>query len=126
MVNKSQNAARYGALAERFAFERYGLDVDHTSWNDARDDDGRPWDVKACLLTRRAARFRLWEEQHSRLRRERGGYVFVGYVLNGRGIRVRESRTVRARDMSVSFYGAGAHQKGDQVKVKPSTVFGSA
>ena len=122
-MNRSQKAARYGALAERWAFDRYGLDVDHTSWNDARDDDGRPWDVKACLLSRRAARFRLWEEPHSRLRREDGGYVFVGYVLTGRGIRVRQSRTLRARDLSVSFYGAGAHQKGNQVKIRPGTLF---
>ncbi|WP_348606925.1 hypothetical protein [Halobaculum rarum] len=123
-TNRSQNAARYGALAEKVARERYGLEVDHSSWHDARDSEGDPWDVKAVMVTRKAPRFRLWKEQHTRLVRASGGYVFVAYRPVGRGIRVLETRTVRARSLRLRFYGAGAHQKGEQVKIAPSRVLG--
>lgn len=121
--SRSQNAARYGALAERAARERYGLDVDHRSWCDARDRDGDPWDVKAVMLSRESPRFRLWREQHRKLREQGGGYVFVAYVPRGSGIQVRKIRTVRASDLRVRFYGAGDHPKGDQMKVDPRRVF---
>jgi len=120
--SRSQNAARYGALAEKVARERYGLEVDHSGWHDARDDDGDPWDVKACMMTRRAPRFRLWEEQHRKLSRAGGGYVFIAYRPVGRGIRVLEARTVRARSLRIEFYGAGSHQKGNQAKIPPGRV----
>jgi hypothetical protein len=121
-MNRSQKAARFGALAERAARKRYGLDVDHDDWHDARDSDGRPWDVKAAMLSRDAPRFRLWKDQHRKLARAGGGYVFVGYLPRGRGIQVRATRTVRAADLELRFYGAGDHAKGQQVKVPPSTV----
>jgi len=121
-TSRSQNAARYGALAEKVARDRYGLDVDHSSWTDARDDEGDPWDVKAVMMTRKAPRFRLWKEQHTRLVRAGGGYVFVAYRPVGCGIHVLETRTVRARSLRLEFYGAGSHQKGRQVKVPPSRV----
>jgi hypothetical protein len=122
--SRSQNAARFGALAERAARERYGLDVDHASWKDATDGDGRPWDVKACMLSRESPRFRLWKDQHSRLKGAGGGYVFVAYIPRGTGIEVKRMRSVRASNLRLDFYGAGRHVKGDQVKVKPSRVFG--
>lgn len=120
--NRSRNAARYGALAEQVAFRRYGLEPERDEWHDARGPDGDPWDVKACMLNREVPRFRLWQEQHDELRGNGGGYVFLGYVPVGRGIRVKNSRSVRASDLSVSFYGAGDHPKGRQVKVPPSAV----
>lgn len=122
-MSRSQNAARYGALAERHARERYGLDVDHSSWHDARDSSGDAWDVKACMATRDAPRFRLWKEQHTRLARVGGGYVFIEYRPVGVGVRVLRTRTVRARSLRLRFYGAGRHQKGDQVKVSPRRIF---
>lgn len=122
-ANRSQNAAHYGALAEKVARQRYGLDVEHDSYHDAVDDDGRPWDVKAAMLNRRAPRFRLWREQHRRLTQAGGGYVFVGYVARGRGIHVRQIRSVRARSLRLRFYGAGKHPKGEQTKVPPSKIF---
>lgn len=120
--NRSQNAARYGALAEKAARDHYGLRVDHAGWKDASDSEGRPWDVKAAMLSRDSPRFRLWKEQHSRLKGAGGGYVFVAYVPRGSGIEVRNMRSVRADSLRLDFYGAGNHAKGDQVKVKPSRV----
>lgn len=121
-MSRSQRAARFGALAERAAFSRYGLEAERDDWHDAVDSDGRPWDVKACMLSRESPRFRLWEDQHEELGRRGGGYVFVGYVPRGSGLEVVAMRSVRATSIDVSFYGAGDHSKGDQVKVKPSAV----
>jgi len=122
-MNRSQKAARYGGLAEQVAFRRYGLTPDRDSWHDARDDEGNPWDVKACMLNRDAPRFRLWQEQHEKLREKGGGYVFVGYRPVGRGISVYDTRTVQAADLRVHFYGAGDHPKGEQLKMPPGEVF---
>lgn len=122
-MNRSQKAAKYGALAEQAARERYGLGAEHDDWHDARDDDGTPWDVKAAMMNRDVPRFRLWKDQHAKLKQAGGGYVFVAYVARGEGIEVRRMRTVRAADLRVRFYGAGDHPKGDQVKVDPRRVF---
>jgi len=122
-VNRSQNAARYGALAERRAAERYGLELEREDWHDARGPRGRPWDVKAAMASRRSSRFRLWEDQHRKLRREGGGYVFVLYRAVGRGIQVQKMRSLNARGLRLDFYGAGQHPKGKQVKVKPQRLF---
>lgn len=122
-TSRSQKAARYGSLAERAAFDRYSLEPERDDWHDARGPDGRPWDVKAAMLSRTAPRFRLWRDQHGRLLDHDGGYVFVAYRPVGRGIKVVKMRSVSADSLSISFYGAGSHVKGDQVKVPPEKVF---
>jgi len=123
-VNRSRKAARYGSLVEKWAADRYGLEFERDAWHDARKGD-RPGDVKGAMATREATRFRLWEEQHRRLRREDGFYVFVLYRPVGRGIDVLRSRTIAARSLQVRFGGAGNHPKGNQFKLPPSSVFGS-
>lgn len=120
--SRSQKAARFGALAERVARARYDLDAERDAWHDAVDDDGNPWDVKAAMLSRGQPRFRIWKEQHERLRHEGGGYVFVGYRPNGTGIIVEATRTVRARSLRLEFGGAGSHPKGRQAKVAVNRV----
>lgn len=121
--NRSKNAAHYGAAAERYAREKYGLDVEHDGLHDARGPDGRPWDVKAAMLSRARPRFRLWEDQHRFLAREDGGYVFVAYIPRGQGIEVKRSRPIPARAVRLTFYGAGGHRGTNQVKVPVGRVF---
>ena len=75
------------------------------------------------MLSRRAPRFRLWEEQHRKLRQENGGYVFVLYRPVGVGIQVKQMRSLNARGLRLEFYGAGRHPKGRQVKLAPGKVF---
>lgn len=124
VVNRSQQAARFGRLAEEAAARRYGLVPEHDDWHDLRDlDSDTPFDVKAAMLSRRSPRFRLWREQHSRLIQESGGYVFVAYVPRGRGIEVKKIRSLSASSLSLTFGGAGDHPKGRQVKVKPGSIF---
>lgn len=121
--SRSTQSARYGALAERFAFKRYGLEPSRNSWRDGLDDDGDPWDVKAAMLTRRQPRFRVWQEQYRRLRRDNGGFVFIGYRPVGRGIAVDGARTVRARSLKLRFGGSGDHPKDDrQAKIAVDRV----
>jgi len=121
-VNRSRKAARYGSLVEKWAAERYGLEFERDAWHDARKGD-RPGDVKGAMASREATRFRLWEEQHRRLRREDGFYAFVLYRPVGRGIDVLRSRTVAARSLQVRFGGAGNHPKGNQFKLPPARIF---
>jgi len=126
MARKSSNAARFGALAERKARERYGLEGTHTSWHDARRDDGTPVEIKAAMLNRssgKGGRFRVFEEYHSRLEKADGIYVFVAYRARGRGITVCRMRSLRAEALELSFYGAGGHRDSRQIKIAPSQIF---
>ena len=129
-MSRSQQASRYGRLAEEHAARKFGFDLDHREVRgvrvDARDSDGRPWDVKAAMENRKngPGRFRLWRDQHRVLEREGGGYVFVRYVAREGGISVRESRAVPAESVRVDWGGSGSHRRGsDQAKVLARSVF---
>lgn len=117
-MSRSSRAARYGALVERAAADRYGLDLDHRAVDgvrvDARDDSGRPWDVKGAMMARSQPRFRLWRDQHEYLEENNGGYVFASYQPRGQGVRVLAMRSVKASDVRVDWYGAGGHRHGQQ------------
>ncbi|WEL28410.1 HGPV1-ORF9-like protein [Haloferax volcanii] len=130
MTNRSKKAAHYGALAERAARERYGLEPAHSSWQDAETDDGRPVEVKSAMMNRRSGkigRFRIFEDYHARLRREGGLYVFVLYSATGGsgggGIRVQNMRSVDADALRLRFYSSGGHRDSQQIKIHPHRVF---
>jgi hypothetical protein len=123
--SRSSNAARYGALAERAAAERYALELEHTSWYDARDRNGRPVEIKSAMLNRasgKEGRFRIFEEYHKRLVDENGSYVFVSYRAVGRGIQIGSMRSLSARSLRIEFYGAGGHRDSNQAKIPISRL----
>ena len=129
-MSRSQQASRYGRLAEEHAARKFGFDLDHRTIRgvrvDARDSEGRPWDVKAAMENRKngPGRFRLWRDQHRVLEREGGGYVFVRYVGRADGINVRESRRVAAESVRVEWGGSGDHRReSDQAKVLARSLF---
>ena len=129
-MNRSQNASRYGRLAEEFAARRYGLELDHSEFDgtrlDAIDSDGSPWEIKSAMSNRKssASRFRLWEDQHDVLEANGGGYVFVYYKAVDDGIRVFNSRSVRASNISVRWGGSGSHYRdSDQAKIPAAAIF---
>lgn len=125
-MSRSRKAAHYGALAERAARQRYDLEPAHDAWHDAEAADGTPVEVKATMLNRASGspgRFRIFERYHGRLARRDGVYVFVAYRAVGRGIQVRQMRSVEAGWLDVDWYGAGGHRDSRQVKVAVSTVF---
>lgn len=119
-MSRSHKAAHYGALVEKKARERYGLDVDHNSTHDARDRDGRPWDIKGAMVRRasgKQGRVRFWKDQHRYLARHGGGYIVAAYQPAGRGVRIVGWRSIEASDIRVRFYGAGGHRGTDQAKI---------
>jgi len=129
-MNRSQKSSRYGRLAEEFAARRYGLELDHSEVDgvrvDARDRDGRPWEVKSAMSNRKSSpsRFRLWEDQHKVLDANDGGYVFVYYRAGEDGIRVFNSKSVRVSSVRVEWGGSGDHyRKSDQAKIPAKSVF---
>ncbi|ELZ94891.1 hypothetical protein C440_07442 [Haloferax mucosum ATCC BAA-1512] len=125
-TNRSKKAARYGALAERAARERYGLEMEHTSWYDAKTSDGTPVEIKAAMLNRasgKTGRFRVFKRYHKKLIDEGGVYVFVCYTARGRGIRIARMRTVDASCLRLKFYGAGGHRESNQAKIPPEKIF---
>jgi len=133
MTNRSKKAAHYGALAERAARQRYGLEPAHSSWQDAETEDGRPVEIKAAMMNRKSGktgRFRVFEDYHARLRREGGLYVFVLYSATGGsgggGIRVQNMRSIEADALQLQFYGAGGHRNSDQMKIHPVQLFGES
>ena len=126
MKNRSQKSARYGALAERAARERYGLETNHSSWCDAIASDGTPVEVKAAMMNRangETGRFRIFENYHRNPSSRGGVYVFVAYEAAGAGIRVKRMRSLSASSLSFDWYGAGGHRDSNQVKIKPSRIF---
>jgi hypothetical protein len=124
-TNRSKKAAHFGALAERAARERYGLDAEHDGFHDAVAPDGTPVEIKAAMLDRasgKVGRFRIFEDYHKRLRAAGGWYVFVAYRARPE-FRVARMRSVGAGDVSATFYGAGGHRGSRQVKLPVSDVF---
>jgi hypothetical protein len=130
--NRSQQASRYGKLVEIKAARRYGLGLDHSEVGssgtrvDARDDDGRPWDIKGAMSNRKTGpgRFRVWKDQHDVLTAHSGGYVFVRYKAVESGIYVHEMRSVPASAIRVEWGGSGDHRRNSQqAKILARSVF---
>jgi hypothetical protein len=56
--------------AERFVREEYDLVEDHSSWHDARTEDGEPIEIKSCAYEYadgRLGRFKIFDRQWSQL-----------------------------------------------------------
>jgi hypothetical protein len=128
-MTNSRKANRYGTLAEKKLAEKYRLsrEGEHTSWCDAVDADGRPWELKAAMVERAdgsTGRFRVFREPHRRLARANGMYGFAAYRVRGRGITVLQTRAVPASDLPGSaWYGAGGHRSSEQRKIAVEDVF---
>jgi hypothetical protein len=121
----SRKAARYGALAERKAADRYDLDLrgEHTSWCDARTAGGVPVEIKATDLGRDYPRFRIFEEYHEQLQAAGGRYVFVAYKRCGAGIRVVRMTMVHAGGLpQATWTTTGGHRESRAAKIDPSVI----
>lgn len=128
MQNRSRKAAHYGRLVEEAAAKKYDLDLEHTSWFDARAADGTPVECKGAMLNRRdgkTGRFRVFERYHQQLEADGGAYVFVGYLAHGRGIRVKKIRSLEAGalDLDSLWTGAGGHRESRQAKIPVGRIF---
>ena len=128
--NRSQMASHYGRLVEMRAAERFGLELDHSEVRgvrvDARDDAGKPYDIKGAMSNRKTGpgRFRLWKDQHDVLTAEKGGYVFVRYRARDDGILIHEMKGVPAAAIRLDWGGSGSHRRdSEQAKILARSVF---
>lgn len=127
MVSQSRT---YGSAAEQYLREERDLEVDQTTWHDARTQSGEPVEIKAAkreMSNGRPGRFLLRRESHERLQRADGWIGWVVYRARGRGIEVLETRMQRARAVRVDRWtttgGAEPHRDAEK-QIPVSEVFG--
>ena len=109
---------RYGKLVELYAARRYPIDLEYPMVGglrfDGLDSSGDPWDVKGSMVNSSSrSTFKFWQDQHSTLADEEGGYVLVWYRAREDSIEVVSSRTIRARDLVIDNWtnpGATHHR----------------
>lgn len=113
---------RFGKLVELWAADHYrGLSLDYPERDglkfDATDSDGNPWDVKGSMVNGVRPTFKFWEDQHTTLSENGGGYALVWYRAEGTEITVIDSRTIRAADLKITNWtnpGATHHRSHSQ------------
>ncbi|QAS68812.1 ORF9 [Halorubrum pleomorphic virus 11] len=97
---------RYGNLAEKWAAERYPLSLDYPVVDglkfDATARDGRPFDIKSCMVNGVRPTFKFWDDQHKILGESGGGYVLVWYEARETEISVKESRSLSAESIKIT------------------------
>ena len=106
MSYNPESVGRYGNLAEKWAAERYPITLDYPMVGglkfDATARDGRPFDVKSCMLNGVRPTFKFWDDQHEILSEESGGYVLVWYIARESEICVKDSRSLSAESIRVT------------------------
>jgi len=122
----------YGARVEEWVLGRYQLERDYSEVDeahmDAVDPDGRPVEIKAVARNREGGRatgvrFKIWRDQHKALKNHNGSYVFVLYCLRSDGITVLNSRSVRASNISVRWYGKTKPRGEEQAEIRAREIF---
>jgi hypothetical protein len=126
--SRSHRANHYGTLVERQAVDRYGLDLDRSSWHDARRPDGRPVEIKSAMVTHadgQPGTFKLYDTYHDKLREASGYYVFGAYRIRGRGVEVLKwDMRHSSRLPRLEWHGGGDHRDARQAKVSIASVVG--
>lgn len=134
MAESRRAPGYYGAKVEDWVLETYGLEREYKEVHGARMDavepeTGRPVEIKAVASNRKGGRpdevrFKIWRDQHAGLKRTNGYYVFVLYRLQPNGITVQNSRSVRAGDIDVDWYGNTVPRGSEQAELPASQLFG--
>jgi len=116
-----QIVGRYGKLVEKWAGERYPLDLDYPEVEGLKFDgtgpDGSPWEVKGTMINGVRPTFKFWRDQHEKLRERDGGYILVWYRARGREIDVLSSRSIEATALRIDNWtnpGASHHRSHSQ------------
>jgi len=133
-VSESRRAPGfYGARVEEWVLQCYGLERDYSEMHGVHMDavvpeNGQPVEIKAVASNRKGGRadgvrFKIWRDQHAALKEENGYYVFVQYRLQSNGVRVENSRSVRAESISVFWYGETVPRGSEQAELRASQVF---
>lgn len=126
-MSRSHKANHYGTLCERKAAERYGLELDRSSWHDARRGDRTPVEIKSAMYRHadgQPGNFKLYSTYHRRLRRANGWYIFVVYRVCGPGVQVLKMEMRHSSRLpSLSWHGGGDHRDAKQSKLDIKAVF---
>ena len=122
----------YGARVEEWVLQRYGLERDYSEIHGVHMDavvpeNGQPVEIKAVASNRKGGRvnevrFKIWRDQHRALNQENGYYIFVKYRLGSEGIRVEESRSVRANSIEVEWYGDTVPRGSEQAEIVAAQI----
>ena len=123
----------YGARVEDWVLQRYDLERNYDEIDGARLDavtpeNGQPVEIKAVALNRKGGRanqtrFKIWRDQHRVLKEYNGYYVFVAYYLRSSSIMVRHSRSLRARSLSIDWYGDTVPRGSEQAELPARRLF---
>ncbi|SFS00028.1 hypothetical protein SAMN05216559_2298 [Halomicrobium zhouii] len=126
-MNRSHKANHYGTLCERKAVHRYGLELDRSSWHDARRDDGTPVEIKSTMRRHadgQPGNFKLYSKYHRRLWRTNGWYIFIIYRVRGNGLQVLKSEMRHSSRLpQLSWHGGGQHRDAKQAKILINSLF---
>ena len=120
----SKRANRYGTLAERHVANSRGLDRDgvHTSWCDARFQNGTPVEIKSCNVS--TGYFQIYKKYHAKIRNAGGWYALVVYKPRGNGIRVLKDKMVKPSNLPLSTWSpTGGHRDSEKAKLPIGEVF---
>ncbi|WP_267162959.1 hypothetical protein [Halovenus salina] len=133
MGDSRRSPGFYGARVESWVLDHYDLERNYDEIHGARMDaevpeNGQPVEIKAVARNRRGgradqSRFKIWRDQHAALAKANGYYVFVVYQLQADGIRVTNSRSVRAGSLNIDWYGETQPRGTEQAELPASELF---
>lgn len=124
----SHEANKYGTACEYHLAERYGVDLERSSWHDGVKD-GTPWEFKATAHRHadgQPGTFKIYREYHEQLQEAGGHYGFAVYRIRGRGVQVLKTASIGASRLpTLRWHGGGDHRSTQQAKLEILAIFGS-
>ena len=124
----SHRANKWGTACEYRLIEAFDLEAARSSWRDAVDDRGRPWELKATKREHadgQPGNFKIYREYHRKLKRKDGIYGFAVYRIRGRGCQILDKRAIPAKKLPMlRWHGGGDHRGTQQAKLSINEVFG--
>ena len=119
-----QLVGRYGNLVEKWAADRYDIDLDYPMLAglkfDGTDSSGRPIDVKGSMTNGVRPTFKFWKDQHRTLEEHEGIYLLVWYRAAGDEIGIVDSRSIRAAAIDISnwTYPGDTHHRSHSLEAQ--------
>lgn len=119
-----QLVGRYGNLVEKWASEKYDVDLNYPVVAglkfDATSASGEIVDVKGSMTNGVRPTFKFWRDQHATLRDHGGIYLLVWYRAAGEEIGIVDSRSIRAADIEISnwTYPGDSHHRSHSLEAQ--------
>lgn len=127
-MSPSHRANHYGTLCERHGAEEYRLELDRSSWHDAKRNDGIPVEMKSTMHRHadgQPGNFKVYDKYHQTLRKANGWYLFIVYRVRGRGVEILKMEMRHSSRLpSLNWHGGGSHRDAQQAKINIGEIFG--